>query len=330
MNPITGYLARIDGVPCIEQFKLYIRSKDDPKSCSSAQGGTIRVEGNLDFTCICQGFGHTPPKMPGEKLQFAGYGLDHTTPTPLRVGWLSKRTGTERVDGESAIVDWVRIRCLPDENALIHWIMQFSANGKLEPLTTAGAIVPDALTTKPPSARGLAFTMRDNSIDYPQFGTEGWELEITSSNTEPIWPSDGEGWPVRDRGAIDATVEWSQLFDAAVDSSTLADVGLTDLWTTGEGLTESGLDPLLKLFREYKLYVTKAPDTLLYWDLNYMRLLEKPQTYVIRNAQGKAEFVRAKMKSGFSAYSNAATPLIGFIKKPAASPTAWWPVAPQV
>jgi len=290
MGLITGYKAAIDGMTCLERFKIVTRGMDNAVACSSSNGAVVRSDTNRDWFGVAAGFGYLPPVLPGATFQFMGGAQNGQ-------GWTSQGVGGAAND-TSTICDRVRIFCHPQESELLYWHLYFSGNGSLTPGAESAEAV-TSLATTPPCSIDLGITIGGTPVANIGY----WDLEIKGNTTDPIWPSGRGGWPSRSRGNIDAMITWRQFFDT-VDE-------LPDMLTPSD------------LFQTYQLFVQNSPQAK-YWEIQCARLLDEPVDYVVRNKENKPEYVVVENRAGFSACDNSSpTPVMGHIITP--DGVTYWP-----
>jgi hypothetical protein len=200
MGSITGIKAKIDGIPCLQQFNIEHTGMDNAVACSDSGGGVVRAESNADWRGVAVGFGHTPAKMPGDLFTFEG--VDRTGE-----GWQSAASGT--------IVDRVTIFCHPQQSKIFYHHIYFSATGSLTPGTYSAPSFTD-----PNPAPSVQRTIAVDGVS--QTGGTEWVLDILGNTTQPVWEAGNSGWPTRGAGNIDATLTWNQLFD---DPTAIPQVG---------------------------------------------------------------------------------------------------------
>jgi hypothetical protein len=207
---ITGIGAGIDGLACLEQFAIIPTCQDNSVACSDSDGAVLQSDSNKDWSGIAVGYGHTPPKLPGELFTFTG--TDR-----LGTGYQSSTNG--------AIVDRVKIFCRSQESQIFYWHMWFSANGAIAAGTYS---VPSGATPNPSSSsqRGIAIGTTEIT------GIAQWDLEIIGNNAEPVWPAELLGWPQRDPGNIGCTINWKQHPGSASELLTVGTFSIYKLYVT--------------------------------------------------------------------------------------------------
>jgi hypothetical protein len=263
MGVITGISAAINGLTCLEQFTIDSSGIDNAVACGDSKGGVVRVDTNYDWEGVAVGFGHTPPKLPGEVFTFTGSDR-------AGQGWVSAANG--------AILDRAKIFCRPDNADAIYHHLKFSGNGSLTPgayLATSSA-TPGGISSKERGIKILSSSVADYYAGAGNIvsGIAGWDLEIIGNTTDPLWTSTSGGWPNRGAGNIDAIITWQHHFDSM------------------------GALPTLGSFAEFRLYVTAST----YWTVKWAQVLQLPTQYVIRNKQNKPEWVRTDGVAKFSGY----------------------------
>ncbi len=207
MGVITGRLAAINGIACLERFRIITNEPfDNAVACSASGGAVLRGDSNYDWSGMAVGYGYTPPELPGDTFTLtAGDGAGQ--------GW----TG-------AAIVDRAKIFCNSERAGLFFYHLWFSSNGALTP----GAASPtDGTTPTQVSSKGRNID-RDGAVT----GVGYWDLDIQGNNSEPVWTPEGSGWPSRGPGNIDATITWRQHFDTASDLPPIGDADIYKLYVT--------------------------------------------------------------------------------------------------
>jgi hypothetical protein len=271
---------------CTRDFRVIMHGGDTAAVCSSTGGAVYRGSGRCDFDGILIGYKHTPLLMPGAKFKFAGTDGNGQ-------GWI-----TNDANNQGAIVDKVKVVCPTSQVEFIYYEMYFKAIGSMLP---SSALVSDAGPPEPITSKSLGVTLDSTTLDSTaQNGILGWELTIDGNLTDPSYQSDsyvdanGNVWPIRDVGNIDAMVRYFQNIE---NTSSL---------------------PVLHAIKQLKLYVTSTT----YWDVKWGRLLGLPVDYNIEGEKGKGEFIKAKgVTFGFTGYNGSTK---GYIKDPAG--TSVWPL----
>ena len=271
--PVVGKNAAINGYHCITDFQLELSGTDTAGACSATDGAVIRGIGNSDWNVMAVGYGHTPPAFPNDLVTFEGNDSNGE-------GWESS--------AEGGIVSKVHIICPTRQGDFIYYRMFIAATGSM----TAGT--PGATDT-PPQSNPLSSKGLGVQINGEQDAVIGWELIIDGNLTDPDWNSssveDGDGnvWPIRGAGNIDALIRYSQRIP-----------NTTSL-------------PVLHELVNVKLEATST----LYWDINWGRLLKLPVRYNIKGERGKGEFITAEeITLGFTGWSGSTK---GYIKTPASA-----------
>ncbi len=212
MGVITGRLAAINSLACLERFTIITNEPfDNAVACSASAGAVLRGDSNFDWNGFAVGYGYTPPVLPGETFDLsAGDGAGSS--------W-------ETAESDGAIVDRVKIFCNSARAGLFYYHIWFSAaNGVLAP----GAVTPtDATTPNQVSSKGRNID-RDGAVT----GVAYWDLDIKANNSEPVWTPEGSGWPNRGPGNIDATITWRQHFDDAAALPPIGDADIYKLYVT--------------------------------------------------------------------------------------------------
>jgi len=253
MGVITGINAAIDGLTCLEQFVINTEGEDNAVACGDSKGAVVRGDTNLDWSGAAVGYGHTPPKMPGELFTL-------TASDRVGQGWKSSANG--------AIVDRVKIFCNPSEAELFYYHIWFSGNGSL---TTGAYAATSSATPGGTSSKDRILKIGNTS----QTGIGYWDLDIIGNNTDPLWVGGGGGWPNRGAGNIDATITWRQHFDAIEDMA-------------GSGLARLGSFTYFKLYVTATLYWDLKWMEILKLPTKYViRNQQNKPEYVVTNGEAK-------------------------------------------
>lgn len=207
---ITGINAAVNGLTCLEQFKVLLTGEDSAIACSNSKSAVVRVPTNRDWHAVAVGYGHTPPKMPGEVFTFAGSDSEGQ-------GFASAADG--------AIVERVHIFCRPKMSSVIFWQLYFAGNGSLAASTEAAT---GTATPNPAPAVGCGLSVDATALT----GIDGWDLDIVGNLADPVWPSNKAGWPSRAPGNIDAKLSWTQYFDTAADVAVVGAMAVYNAFVT--------------------------------------------------------------------------------------------------
>jgi len=228
MGVITGEGAKVDSFTCLERFEIIETGEDNAVSCSSAGGAVVRGDTNRDWTGTANGFGHTPPKMPGEKFQFTG---------------IDREGQGYQSDVDGAIVDALRIFCNLQQSKLFFWQMWFSAAGALTP---GEYEVSD--TAIPNPSPSVLRKMKRGTPDV--VGVSYWDLLLFRNNAAPLWTGESR-YPNRDRGHLDATITWVQAYDTASLLPTVGTPEVYKLYVTETLFWEVDWAQVLRIPRRY-------------------------------------------------------------------------------
>ena len=267
---ITGLQAAVDGLACLREWELTLLGHDTVAACSASDGAVFRGTGNLDWQGKAVGYG-LPSKYPNETFTFTGSDR-------AGQGWVSATDG--------AIVSNLKVFCPISSGRHIYHEIEFKATGSL----TKGAYsASDSTDPNPLSSKGLSFYVDSAVVS----GVEGWVLEINANETDPSYQSHMSGWPVRDAGNIDASISWSQTFDAM---SQLVSVNTFYL-----------IEPWVDSTRKY--------------EMQWGQVLAEPVKYQIEGQPpGKAAYIKATCSAHFSGYKDGVQ---GYLKKPGV--VSFWP-----
>lgn len=226
---ITGLEAAIDGVPCIERFRINLTAQDNAVACSDSAMAVLRSSSNKDWNAVVSAFGHTPAKLPNDKFTFTARDADGQ-------GWRSETNG--------AIVRQAHVFCRPQSSEPFYYHLYISGNGSLTPgeYSATGGPYPT-----PASSIGRGVSIDDT----PLTGIAQWELILSSNLARPIWPAHKIGWPVRDSGNIDAEIVFRQHPDLVDDLPEIGDEAIYNLFVTDTLSWEIKWGKLLDLPVEY-------------------------------------------------------------------------------
>ncbi len=263
--------AAIDSLPCLREWEIGLIGHDTVAACSASAGAVFRGTGNLDWQGKAVGYG-LPAKYPGDLFTFTGSDRDGQ-------GWESSADG--------AIVTNVKVSCPISSGRHIYHEITFKATGSLAKGAYSAS---DATDPNPLSSKGLALHVDSSAVS----GVEYWVLNIKANETDPSFQSHNSGWPRRDAGNIDASVVWSQTFDAASQLPTVNTFYLIEPYTS----------------------------STLKYEMQWGQVLASPAKYDIegKKSPGKAEYIRAVCSAHFSGYKDGVG---GYLRKPGA--TDIWP-----
>lgn len=272
MTVISGKHGAVDGVGTVRTWSISSSADLQAVVASNTKGGTSRSEGNIDWDGQYTAYGDDPTHYPGEGFTFTGC-LD----TTVNKGF----SGVAIVDGVEIVVDIAAA-------AVIAHVVNFSANGVLDPVDTTG--VEDVTIPNPPSSKGckvqigtfLSTAVFADFVDVTRFA-----ISITTDN-KPYVTSSTAGQTQRKEGNVDARVS----IDWALDEDGMA-----------------GL-PVANDINEVKLYVNATE----FFHFKWLMWSEPDNVEVSRES---ADIINGTLTGELKvAAAPETTPAIGFIKKP--------------
>ena len=188
MGVIGGAKSLINGMYTTKSWSISHKADLQAIIASNTYGGPVRLEGNKDWSGTVEGWGHTPPILPGDIFSFTG-SID----------------GSLGATG-SAICDSTTITINVESGAVINYSSAFSANGAL----TFGAAVVAADDTCPSAYSPIGAIISYDVLPDTAYATlpnvKMITINITADNQFHI-DSSTAGETLRLAGNINCTVD---------------------------------------------------------------------------------------------------------------------------
>jgi len=181
----TGTNGAINGITCIDYFRIPDTQVAASGFCSSGDGGEFVDGGNYDWQVHARVYGGEPLVLPGETFTFSG-----------------ATRSSKSLSGPS-IVDAVDIRWDVEEANLFYHFLYFSGNGVL---SVGTATETDSGTPSPVACRGLGI-----AIDGVDYSIRKARLVIQDLNAA-YNDTDTEGFTKRARGNSRVQFEFTAYF----------------------------------------------------------------------------------------------------------------------
>lgn len=227
MSVINGLAGRVNGESTVRNWSITSSADLQALIASNTKGGTVRLDGNVDWNGNYTGYGPQPSVFPGEYFTFQGALTSEVTDT-----------NCAESDVNGAIVDSIEVAWDIEGGAPIGYTVNFSGNGGITFSTSGTDIALDTTDPRMYSSIGTVLKLVDDVPDTPVVtqvaDLRSMTLTITADN-KSYASSDTAGKIKRVPGNIDVQVTASVYTD---DFASLPAVNLSREWRMYVNATE--------------------------------------------------------------------------------------------